>query len=454
MEIIKAPEKIRYASIGKQTYIEKKRYRLINYCIKVDIDNGTLLYNTLSGELIWLSLDEKKVLIENNQSSYLLKTLTEKWFFVPVDYDEKRLADQINSLIKILAERNTLLKPITKYTILTTTDCNARCFYCYEHGRKKINMTNEVAKDAAQYIIKSCLGNPVSFRWFGGEPLYNYEVIDIFCGLLSKNNIEYKSSMVSNGYLFDKQIINKYKSIWKLDKVQITLDGTEEIYNKCKAFIYKNENPFNRVIDNIENLLDNNINVKVRINMDDHNSHDLFNLVDFLHQKFGRYYNFSVYAHLLFENTDQKRKTRTIEEYKSLASEFNLLVNYIENKKIHVKYTLDNFLRYNQCMADNDNAVVILPDGSLGKCEHFSESEFFGSIYKNDIDISVINKFKERRTSDTNCFNCALYPACIRLKMCPDISKNCETYNKKIYINGVKQRIINTFQEYMKKGVN
>lgn len=99
-------------------------------------------------------------------------------------------------------------------------------------------------------------------------------------------------------------------------------------------------------------------------------------------------------------------------------------------------------------MADNDKAVVISPEGNLGKCEHFSESEFFGSVYCDNIDFQIIEKFKRRKEPDTNCMDCQLYPNCIRLEMCPDIPRKCNEVNNRIYFQALQQRILNSYKDY------
>ena len=68
-----------------------------------------------------------------------------------------------------------------------------------------------------------------------------------------------------------------------LSNVQITLDGTEETYNKTKRFIYKDDpSPFKTVIYNIHNLLFNNISVTIRLNVDNNNADDIEKLLYYL----------------------------------------------------------------------------------------------------------------------------------------------------------------------------
>ena len=447
MEIIKKSGTGEMACLGTQTVDYSKEYRVITYNMQVRSDDGLLFYNNLTGELILIDEVEEQVVRNRDMSSTIFIELIEKWYFVPMDCDDIKLCNQVNHLMHLIcdADSNSVRKSITEYTILTTTDCNARCFYCYEMGRERIKMSDKTANDVADFIARSCGGKSITFRWFGGEPLYNLNAIDIICKKLQDNDIEYKSTMISNGYLFDDQIIKKAVELWKLDLVQITLDGTEKIYNKCKAYIYSNVNPYNRVILNIKKLLDVGITVKIRMNADKHNLSDLFDLTDILYDNFGEYKNLIVYSNLLFEN---EKNQRNYEQRKDLFNKHSELIEYIENKNMAVKYTLENYLRYRQCMADNPGATVILPDGHLGRCEHFSDTDFWGSIYNEQIDVNVIEKFKRVRELPKKCDTCVLKPACIQLENCPDLPRECDELYKESYIINTKKRIMNTYIDY------
>lgn len=447
MTIIKNAGKMEAACLGLQKVDTAAEYRRLSYSMQVDSDDGILLYNNITGELIFLNEEDKKAVENSDMTSETVIYLINKWFFVPMRYNDVILCDQVNSFMNLIcdAEPSCAAKKFTNFTILTTTDCNARCFYCYEAGRTRITMSEKVANDVADFIIESCRGNPVTFRWFGGEPLCNFKAIDIICERLSQNGIVYESNMVSNGYLFNESSIEKAVRHWNLYLVQITLDGTEDVYNRCKAYIYKDSSPYKKVMLNIKHLLDAGVAVKIRMNADEHNLDDLFRLTDILFENFGHYKKFTVYSHLLFEEDSDMR---TYERRKELFKNHLKLEKYIESKGFSVKPTLDNYLRYRQCMADNPQATVVLPDGHLGRCEHFSDSNFWGSIYSENVDKSVINYFKEKRVLPCECDDCAIRPACIQLENCPDRPKKCDSLYKEKYIINTQNRIINTYYKY------
>ena len=119
----------------------------------------------------------------------------------------------------------------------------------------------------------------MSHSWFGGAPLFRKKCINIICERLKESGIPYRSSMISNGYLFDEKTVNEAKNLWKLKNVQITIDGTKDIYNKTKSFVYKNGNPFETVMGNIKRLSENGISVTIRINVGKFNAEDAEKLI-------------------------------------------------------------------------------------------------------------------------------------------------------------------------------
>ena len=92
-------------------------------------------------------------------------------------------------------------------------------------------MDRETADRVISYIKEHCGGQQVKLSWFGGEPLVNHKVIDQICNGLRNDGIPYESRMISNAYLFDDTIVAKAADLWNLKNIQITLDGTEVVYN-------------------------------------------------------------------------------------------------------------------------------------------------------------------------------------------------------------------------------
>ena len=382
--------------------------RWLHYCVQTSVEDGILVVNLLTRELVLLSQEEHDHYTE-------LDYLKEHWFVVPEATKEKEYAELVRW---VLTARQPKAKNITAYTIFTTTDCNARCFYCFEMGRSRVPMSCETAEKVVAYIKDHSAGQDVNIGWFGGEPLFNVDAIDTIVAGLQGEGIKFRSRMTSNGYLFDDEMVQRAAAQWNLKRVQITLDGTEKVYNKIKAFIYPNTNPFEIVINNIGRLLDASIRVTVRLNMDMYNANDLLNLVEELAQRFAGQKGLTVYAHHLFDADTTLAELHTDEEWEERDAAMCRLTECIHRNGLASKAGISKNIKLNHCMADGGKSVTILPDGSIGLCEHHTESEFIGHIDTEGLDADVLASWKELVPEIPECEKCFYFLDCRLLKKC------------------------------------
>ena len=430
--------------LNKQEVEDGQTYRPMNFVVEQPVDEGLLLYHTMTKALLLLSSEEAKIYKSDPTA---LPQLVEKWFLVPSEHDDRLLSKQVKDVAKLVKEEK---KGITGYTILTTTDCNARCFYCYEKGRPRRPMSNDIALRTAQYIIDHCEKQKVSISWFGGEPLFNKSVITTICHRLSEAGIDYSSSIISNGYLFDDNTVKEAVAIWRLKRVQITLDGTETIYNRSKAFIYKGVNAYQRVIANIHRLLEAGIRVSIRLNIDVHNADNLKELADELHQEFGSNDKLTVYLHMLFEMSDGSVAIKNEQERKTVFEKMKEIETRLADYGLYEIKPLSEGITISRCMADNDHSVVIEPSGNIGKCEHYSEDHFIGHIGSDNRDEEMVERFRECHDEIEACATCFDYPNCIRLKLCED-NAYCYPEMREDKLNKIRQSMLKTYQNYTKE---
>ncbi len=411
-------------------------YRLMKYVLVCDCEEGMLLQNCVTGELALLDEDEANVVnhLPLNYSANM-DELIKKHFLVPNYYDDKKSVLQLRNIARLMSSK----KSITAYTILPTTACNARCFYCYESGVEHVTMTEETAAQLVKYIKEKSGGNKVSLNWFGGEPLLCINQIDKIVNGLKENNVEFTSAITTNGYLFSEKIIRHAKEEWKLFDVQITIDGTEEVYNTTKAYVNATGSPFLKVLENIGHLLNNGILVKLRVNLSMHNYNDAKTLIDQIADHFSERKLLVPYIALIYEDVGFKPirydKTSVVElELKKQELE-NLIMHYgFPNYQEKLPY-LDTI----HCMADNDQAVLINPRGEIGLCEHHIFDNLVGDIFSDGLNSETIVSWKEMFEID-ECDSCALYPSCLTLKKCP-IRKTCTAVKQESMINYVKKHM-------------
>lgn len=429
--------------LGKAKHSDDE-YRLIKYCAQTPVDEGMLLFHLLTRELLLLTDDEYAKLTE-------LDYLKEHWFVVPENLDEKKHADMLRWV-----QQTTYVKPqyITTYVILPTTDCNAHCFYCFEKGRSRIPMSEETARKTAHYIIEHCGGEKVRLSWLGGEPLLNLPVIDLICDELRREGIAYVSDMTSNGYLFNDSVIQTATALWNLQSVQITLDGTEEVYNRSKAYVHSEESPYQVVLSNVERLLDAKIDVRIRLNIDLYNAENLLTLVEELAERFAGRQGLYVYAKLLFDMMDSpKTAAYTDEEWTARYEALHRLEDRIAACKLAAKRGIKKKLKLNHCMADSGNSVLIAPTGDVGLCECQTDSGFMAHIDREGFDADVVASWKERAEELPECANCFYYPACIRLKKCA-VSNACFRQVREHLLRSTQLSMIQEYQLWRNKAAS
>jgi len=448
MKTLFEPKTLVEKILGSQKINSSIQYRQLYYLKSVEVNDGLLLMNLLTYELIYLTESEAELLNLMNLNNEVIIKLIEKWFLVPENHDDLSLLKQVESMMCFMNKSYTLQKYQT-FTILPTTDCNARCFYCFENGASKIKMSPLVATDVANYILNHKTDSKIYLRWFGGEPLYNSEVIDIICQKLSDESVDYESYMISNGYLFNEQMVAKAVSLWHLSRIQITIDGTEEKYNRIKNYIYNDGSAYLKVMNNIELLLKEKINVRIRMNLDQYNIDDIYKLTDELFIRFKDEKNLRIYSALIFEESCAHMKNADSETRRKLLEKQVKLEKYIIQNG---KYALDAKIhknRFGHCMADDNQAIMILPDGNLGKCQSFVDSNYIGNIYNPEIDYKMVNWYKDIKTVSKECDNCIFRMACVYPKCCIMSLQNCTDLDKQLISNRLEKQMLKCYENFI-----
>lgn len=442
-------DQVIYLLGGKQIKRPGRYYRHNKYLLNYQYDDETILIlNMFTGSFVELKTYEYKNIFTDIPCDYA-DYLVANYFIVPKDFDEDFWIEEI---------RNRLKRPITDmyldhlnhFTILTTTKCNARCPYCYENKlKKKQDMTEETAEKVAQYIIENYNINNDSIQllWFGGEPLYNENIINIICSRIKSFKIKFTSSIITNGYLFNEKNLDKVVNEWHVNNMQITLDGVNEKYNKVKNYIYKDDpNPFEKVINNIDELIKRHIYINIRMNVDNNNAEDIKELAIYLCKKFKNHPDkayLSIYSNKIY-NCESSLKYQ-----EELVNHLLEIDQILLDNKFYSKCT-DEGIRYVHCQVDNGQGVLITPTGEIGLCQGTIEGRLLGHI-DNPIDLDIdllkhISKFEENNMDI--CENCVMKPACVRLTYCTDM-RQCDKIWKDYKIKVAILEMINSYERHI-----
>lgn len=409
MLILRSMHPVFQETVHSRKEINNNQFRCNRYVLTYEIPEGLLLWNTLSLGLVFIPNITVAAWKKKDLSRLEHDFMVRQYFYVPVSFDE----DKIYNEIIHIHQKKTVLK--TKYTILTTLYCNARCAYCYERHNRfiKTNMTAETAMTVVDFISRENKSDEIRLDWLGGEPLLNTRVIDIICKELTLKGVSFSSSLVTNGLLINDQILETALNTWKLKKIQITLDGREYLYNKTKNYSCGTANPYEVVMSNISKVVRSNIPLDIRLNLSGDNLKDLLCLVDELHQKYHGSQNILIYVSLLEEETHPDDKGKLDENKRN----WQVISAKLWELGYRQKLLEDSWPIY-KCIADNENCHVISPVGNLYRCEELSKEDIAGNIQDGITCPDVVHKWKMTNKS-IKCLDCPINPVCYNLLHCP-----------------------------------
>ena len=141
---------------GQQRVKQEATFRQMRYVLRVDHEGKVLLHNVVTGQLVVLSPEEAEE-IQALPSPYTpaMEELIKAHYLVPEDYDEHQQVINLRRIHRLLDDANTT-NDIIGYTILPTTACNARCYYCFEHDVKWMTMSEDTANDLVNFMSAHC----------------------------------------------------------------------------------------------------------------------------------------------------------------------------------------------------------------------------------------------------------------------------------------------------------
>lgn len=412
---------------GKMRVNQKAVYRLSDFTILYSHNGKHMLHQTMTGQINrltdeeyrWLRVAMEKYAIGEAVLATGLEALIKQCFMVERDADD---ANEYLNTVKIMKLLHPEKPGIKTYTILPTTTCNARCFYCYEQGIHYVTMDQEMADRVVDFICRTKCEERITLSWFGGEPLVASHIIRRICDSLAAKNVKYQSRMISNASLFTPELAHEAKEKWNLKRIQVSLDGhrcdyaTRKNYNDPKRYNY------DTVMRAIHYLLNEEIEVYLRCNYDAGNISRFEEFFEDLHREFGINKHLHVYSRLLYQERDCPKGLNAFThelQLRDIMTRFHLCTS-IDAKK--------QKLQTNFCMADSQGrSVVINADGTLWRCEHLVGN--CGNIF--DIDITNYHHiFKIEWELDDICRHCAFLPRCTPFYKtgCPDWFKNCREF--------------------------
>jgi uncharacterized protein len=171
-------------------------------------------------------------------------------------------------------------------TVITSLGCNFDCPYCFEQKHPSV-----LSEDVQRFVVQMLydrLAHIKSFSvtWFGGEPLVGRKPLaalsEKFIAGCDSYNVEYEASIITNGYLLDRET-SRFLSSVRVKNAQVGIDWPPDIHDKMRPLANGKGN-FWTLIENIKESLDY-INITIRVNIDQNNFAHVEELFRILHSE-------------------------------------------------------------------------------------------------------------------------------------------------------------------------
>ena len=426
-------------------------YKLSYYLIEHKNENEVVLFSTRTGK--WIHLSDKQyqtTIIKGDFSDLsLVAKLKDIKILVPIEEDEFDLLRRERRV----ARKKTNNLPVSNFVITPTMDCNARCFYCFEHTAchdiHMDSMNEETAKNVANFILDKTQGESFTIHWFGGEPLMRTDIIDIISDILNAAGAKYITNITTNGYYVDQPTIEKMKTKWHVHLLKVTVDDIGEKYNKIKNYRTPCvDDPFTYVMTNLKSAVDNGINVRIRANYNPLETELIDRMNTFMTEWFEG--NPNIHFHFVAIDSNSKKipalsanfkdkKTHpymeVLDREKKCETRDNMDKYDAEERELAKKFTPWCNIRSTLITDDvskvlADHYLMPVPFNCLGVCDNSLAIDSHGDIYvchrllgqgkevsSGNVNDGIINNeiyryFQSTEADEEECKKCNLLPLC------------------------------------------
>ena len=387
-----------------------------------DIDNQRiLLNNSLSGSTF--VVDEKIAKIVENKE---IDKLSDEEINILKMYGiilEDEIYDLELKNIEYFHNKEKYNNDTLNLTILLTMNCNLRCIYCYEAAgvisKESITLENyEMIFKFIKNELKICNSRSLSICLFGGEPTIELKKAKTFLDKIRKycdeNEINFFTSIVTNGTLIDKEVIDILLEN-NCQFEQITLDGTKDFHD-TRRITADGKGSYDKTIDGIKKLIESDLpNPVIRINIDKTNYKNVFDLLEELAKD-----NLNCCS---IDFGIVKSNTPSCEKYDSNClrdEEIPEVLKILWKKTEELGFSIYNFpvQKFTYCGMYSDSAFTINPNLDLYKCWDLvnQNKHKIGKINEEgviiDITESYFNWMNRNPLNINECVECKYLPAC------------------------------------------
>lgn len=271
--------------------------------------------------------------------------------------------------------------------------CNLRCTYCMPAEGIALSPKKELmTADEVAAIAQTFVNNGVNkIRLTGGEPLLRKDFPEIIEKL---SQLETEISITTNGILIDRHI--DVLKQFNVKKINLSLDTL--VAAKFNTITLRNQ--FEKVIDNLHLLLNNDFKVKVNVvlikGFNDNEIIDFINLTEFLPVSI-RFIEFMPFAGNQWDRSKMVSQKEILDQVSAHFSESNL--EKLEDEKnftareFKIKNHLGSFgiiSSITNPFCDGCNRIRLTANGKIKNCLFSNSETDLLTAYRNGDEIETI----------------------------------------------------------------
>ena len=279
-------------------------------------------------------------------------------------------------------------------SIVTTTDCNLRCQYCFANGGEKPSyITKDLAFKAIEEMAKKDI-KELEITFFGGEPTLNMEVIrSVINYCKSFKKFKSRFDITTNGIISEEVAKFLIKNNFN---ITISVDGPPKIQNILRPT--KTKVDATSIVERSLSIFSEHPDkVKARVTVTNTNVDHMPEIVRYLS-------NFGIkYVHFAAVSISGRAKLRNNILPRPLSYCKGFIGALDEAKKLGVSVT-DEGLVYllrpadSFCSSTANTKLIVTPDGSLSSCLEIQscDSESMFIIGKYDENKKLFQYYNDR----------------------------------------------------------
>lgn len=194
-----------------------------------------------------------------------------------------------NKMLHDLIEKDNREEYPCDFILYPTYYCNFQCTYCFQDEKSTQALHAMMSKDYVDRIFEAieiiCQKRKIEstplLYLFGGEPLLRgkraRDVVQYILSFAYQKG--FRTGIITNGSNLD--YYSKLLKRYKVEFVQVTMDGPKDIHNQRRMYA-NGKVTFDNIVNGIGSILDSDIKIFIRVNLDSQNIDSLPEFADFI----------------------------------------------------------------------------------------------------------------------------------------------------------------------------